>query len=80
MTRTCDAGDHRAGFQGSRGGCAGRQRVGRYVCRWKTLHVGGQLLRRTGGTSHGLGGFEFDGIRHLHLLTLLICPRVRIRV
>jgi len=63
MTRTCDVAIIGAGFAGLAAAdvLAGSGLDVRVFD--ENPHVGGQLLRRPGGTSHGLGGFEFDGIR-----------------
>jgi NADPH-dependent 2,4-dienoyl-CoA reductase/sulfur reductase-like enzyme/bacterioferritin-associated ferredoxin len=67
MTRTCDVAIIGAGFAGLAAAdvLAGRGLDVRVFD--ENPHVGGQLLRRPGGASHGLGGFEFDGIRRTGL-------------
>jgi NADPH-dependent 2,4-dienoyl-CoA reductase/sulfur reductase-like enzyme/bacterioferritin-associated ferredoxin len=63
MTRTCDVAIVGAGFAGLAAAevlatCGLDIRVFD-----ENPHVGGQLLRRPAGSSHGPGGFEFDGIK-----------------
>jgi len=63
MSRTCDVAIVGAGFAG----LAAADVLARSGLDIRVFdenpHVGGQLLRRPGGTSHGPGGFEFDGIK-----------------
>jgi len=63
MSRTCDVAIVGAGFAG----LAAAEVLARNGLEIRVFdenpHVGGQLLRRPGGTSHGSGGFEFDGIK-----------------
>jgi len=63
MSRTCDVAIVGAGFAGLAAAdvLAGSGLDVRVFD--ENPHVGGQLLRRPSGTSHGPGGFEFDGIR-----------------
>jgi len=63
MSRTCDVAIVGAGFAGlAAADVLARKGLDIRVFD-ENPYVGGQLLRRPGGTSHGPGDFEFDGIK-----------------
>ena len=63
MSRTCDVAIVGAGFAGLAAADVLAQSGLDLRVFDENPHVGGQLLRRPGRTSHGPGGFEFDGIK-----------------
>ncbi len=63
MSRTCDVAIVGAGFAGLAATHVLARRGLDIRVFDENPHVGGQLLRRPGGTSHGPAGFEFDGIK-----------------
>jgi NADPH-dependent 2,4-dienoyl-CoA reductase/sulfur reductase-like enzyme len=80
MSRTCDVAIVGAGFAG----LAAADVLARSGLDIRVFdenpHVGGQLLRRPGGTTHGPGGFEFDGIRRSGLRLVARVARRGVRV
>lgn len=80
MSRTCDVAIVGAGFAGlAAAGVLARSGLDIRVFD-ENLHVGGQLLRRAGGTSHVLGGFEFDGIKRSGLRLVAHAARRGVKV
>ena len=80
MSRTCDVAIVGAGYAG----LAAADVMARSGLDIRVFdenpHVGGQLLRRLGGTSYGPGGFEFDGIKRSGLRLVAHVARRGVKV